>query len=112
MHKLETADGRTLAWEQAGSGPVLLCHPGGPGAGPHYFDGLPALAGERTLVLLHARGTGASDRPADPHAYDLADYAADVEAVREHLGLERLDLLGHSHGGFVRSEEHTSELQS
>jgi pimeloyl-ACP methyl ester carboxylesterase len=33
--------------------------------------------------------------------YDLEDYAADIEAVRAHLGLERLDLLGHSHGGFV-----------
>jgi proline iminopeptidase len=52
-------------------------------------------------MLLDPRGTGASDRPADPHAYDLEDYAADVEAIREHLGLERLGLLGHSHGGFV-----------
>ena len=66
-----------------------------------YFGGLPELAGERSLLLLDPRGTGASDRPDDPHAYDLSDYAADIEAVRDHLGLERLDLLGHSHGGFV-----------
>src|SRR6185436_17688591 len=89
------------AWHEAGSGPPLLCHPGGPGFSSAYFDGLPDLAAQRTLLLLDPRGTGGSDRPADPTAYDLGDYAGDIEALRAHLGLERIDLLGHSHGGFV-----------
>jgi pimeloyl-ACP methyl ester carboxylesterase len=101
MPGLTTADGRTLAWRELGSGPVLLCHPGGPGSSAAYFGELPELAARRTLVLLDPRGTGASDRPADPAAYALEQYADDIEAVREHLGIERLDLLGHSHGGFV-----------
>jgi proline iminopeptidase len=101
MPSLRTSDGRTLAWREAGSGPPLLCHPGGPGASAAYFGSLDALAAERTLVLLDPRGTGASDRPADPAGYALEDYAADVEAVRAHLGLDTLDVLGHSHGGFV-----------
>jgi proline iminopeptidase len=98
---IETSDGRRLAWGQAGGGPPLLCHPGGPGGSRRYFGGLPDLAAERTELLLDPRGTGESDRPADPDAYDLEDYAADIEAVREHLQLDRLDVLGHSHGGFV-----------
>ena len=53
------------------------------------------------VVRLDTRGTGASDPPADPAGYDLEDYADDVEAVQRHLGIGRLDLLGHSHGGFV-----------
>jgi pimeloyl-ACP methyl ester carboxylesterase len=101
MPALRTRDGRKLAWQEKGSGPPLVCHPGGPGGSALYFGELPELAAERTLLLLDPRGTGASDRPADPRAYDLADYVADVEAIREELGLERLDLLGHSHGGFV-----------
>ena len=101
MPSLRTTDGRQLAWEEAGSGSPLLCHSGGPGAPAGYFAGLPEIAGERKVLFLDPRGTGASDRPADPRAYELEDYAADVEAIREHLGLERLDLLGHSHGGFV-----------
>jgi proline iminopeptidase len=98
---LTTAEGRTLSFTERGSGEPLLCHPGGPGSSARYFGDLAELAAEHTLLLLDPRGTGASDRPADTSAYDLADYAADVEAVREHVGLERLDLLGHSHGGFV-----------
>jgi pimeloyl-ACP methyl ester carboxylesterase len=98
---LTAAGGRTLAWRETGSGPPLLCHPGGPGSSSAYFGALSTLAAERTLLLLDPRGTGASDPPADPAAYDLEDYAADIEAVREHAGIERLDLLGHSHGGFV-----------
>ena len=116
MPSLTTKDGRTLAWHERGSGPPLLCHPGGPGCSSAYFGDLPELATERTLLLLDPRGTGASDPPADPSAYDLEDYADDIEAVRRHLGIERLDVLGHSHGGFVampwaaRHAEHVRKL--
>jgi pimeloyl-ACP methyl ester carboxylesterase len=99
--ELSTEDGRRLHWREAGSGPPLLCHSGGPGFSSVCFGDLAELAAERTLLLLDPRGTGGSDRPSDRSAYDLEAYAADIEALREHLGLDRLDLLGHSHGGFV-----------
>lgn len=98
---LTTGDGRALAWREAGNGPPLVLHPGGPGCSGRYFGELPELQSRRTLIVLDPRGTGDSDRPADRSAYGLDDYAADVEAVREHLDVERLDLVGHSHGGFV-----------
>jgi pimeloyl-ACP methyl ester carboxylesterase len=101
MPTLRTGDDRTLAWRETGSGPPLLCHSGGPGASAAYFGSLDELAAERTLILLDPRGTGASDRPADPSAYALEDYAADIEALRTEFGLDTLDVLGHSHGGFV-----------
>jgi proline iminopeptidase len=101
MPSLRTEDGRTLAWRELGSGPVLLCHPGGPGGSSRYFGELPELAAERRLILLDPRGTGDSDRPSHSSAYNLEDYVADIERVRGHLGLEQLDVLGHSHGGFV-----------
>jgi pimeloyl-ACP methyl ester carboxylesterase len=101
MPSLTTPDGRKLSWHERGSGPTLLMHPGGPGCSSRYFGELPELEAERTLLLIDPRGTGGSDRPADPSGYDLEDYATDIEALREHLDLERIDLLGHSHGGFV-----------
>src|SRR5260221_1141671 len=84
-----------------GSGPVVVCHPGGPGFSSLYFADLAGLWERFTLVVLSPRGTADSDRPADRRAYTIDDYVDDIEALREHLGLERLMLLGHSHGGMV-----------
>jgi proline iminopeptidase len=80
---------------------VLVCHPGGPGFSGRAFGDLAGLADSLTLILLDPRGTGASDPPADPSAYALDDFASDLEELRTHLGLERVSLLGFSHGGLV-----------
>src|SRR5436190_8685688 len=101
MESLRTADGRTLSYRREGDGPLLVCHPGGPGFSSRYFGDLAGLGESFTLILLDPRGTGGSDRPANPRAYDTADYVADLDELRRHLGLERMLLLGHSHGGVV-----------
>jgi proline iminopeptidase len=101
MDGLTTADGRRLAYRRTGSGRTLVCHGGGPGFSSLYLGNVGGLDEHLDLVLLDPRGTGGSDRPADPRAYAIDDYADDVEELREHLGLERIDLLGHSHGGVV-----------
>jgi proline iminopeptidase len=81
-----------------------VCHGGGPGLSALYLGNLGALDEHLELVLLDPRGTGGSDRPADPRAYTIEDYAADVDELRAQLGLERISLLGHSHGGAVAIE--------
>jgi pimeloyl-ACP methyl ester carboxylesterase len=96
-----TADGRKLTYRKLGHGPVLVCHPGGPGFSGTYFGDLAALWEQYTLTMLNPRGTGGSDRPGDKRAYQIDDYVSDLEALRGHLGLERFLLLGHSHGGVV-----------
>ncbi len=98
---MTTADGRRLSYRTLGSGPVLVCHPGGPGFSSRYFGDLAGLGDRYTLVLLNPRGTEGSDRPPDARAYDTGDYVADLDELRAHLGLERMLLLGHSHGGVV-----------
>jgi proline-specific peptidase len=101
VESFRTVDGRTLSYRRKGSGPVLVCHPGGPGFSSRYFGDLAGLGGSFTLVLLNPRGTEGSDRPADRRAYATEDYVGDLEELRAHLGLERMLLLGHSHGGVV-----------
>ncbi|HVD46349.1 MAG TPA: alpha/beta hydrolase, partial [Candidatus Limnocylindria bacterium] len=99
---MKTADGRTLTYHTVGNdGPVVVCHPGGPGFSSLYFGDLAGLWERFMLVLLNPRGTAGSSRPADPRAYQIEDYVADVEELRVHLGLEKMLLLGHSHGGVV-----------
>jgi proline iminopeptidase len=99
--KFTTADGRKLTYRKLGSGPVLVCHPGGPGFSALEFGDLAGLWERFTLVMLNPRGTGGSDRPSDPRAYQVEDYVVDVEEVRRHLGLDTILLLGFSHGGVV-----------
>ena len=99
--QLTTRDGRTLAYHRSGSGPTLVCHPGGPGFSSRYLGDFAGLAAELELVLLDPRGTGGSDPALDSRGYAIDDYAADLEELRAHLGLERMLLLGHSHGGLA-----------
>jgi proline iminopeptidase len=99
--KLVTSDGRKLTYRRLGNGPVLVCHPGGPGFSSNYFGDLAGLWERFTLIEINPRGTGASDRPSDPRAYQIDDYVSDVEELRQHLGLNHIRLLGHSHGGVV-----------
>jgi pimeloyl-ACP methyl ester carboxylesterase len=96
--RFTTPEGLTLSYERRGSGPLLVCHPGGPGGSAAEFRDFAGLDDTFELVLLSPRGSAGSD-PADDYA--LTSYAADVEALREHLGVEQLDLLGFSHGGIV-----------
>jgi len=93
-----TSEGLTLSYERRGSGPLLVCHPGGPGASAAEFRDFAGLDDTFDLILLSPRGSHGSD-PADDYA--LASYAADVDALRAHLGVEQFDLLGFSHGGIV-----------
>jgi proline iminopeptidase len=93
-----TPDGLTLSYERRGSGPLLVCHPGGPGGSAAEFRDFAGLDDTFELLLFSPRGSHGSD-PADEYA--LASYVADVEALREHLGVDQLDLLGFSHGGIV-----------
>src|ERR1700687_109551 len=91
-------DGLPLAYERRGSGPLLVCHPGGPGGSAAEFRDFAGLDDTFDLVLLSPRGAAGSD-PADDSA--LAAYASDLDELRGHLGVERMHLLGFSHGGIV-----------
>ena len=100
-HQARRRDARVCGARSDSAPRTLVCHPGGPGMSGAYFGDMCGLGSEDLrVVLLDPRGTGTSDPPADGR-YELEDYAADLEELREELGLERFDYLGHSHGGFV-----------
>lgn len=94
-----TYDGTELVYRTLGEGPPLVCLPGGAMRASRYLGDLGGLAAGRTLILLDLRGTGDSAMPADESTYRVDHQVADVEALRVHLGLERMDVLAHSAAG-------------
>lgn len=88
LEKTKLRDGRTLTYFVRGSGPPLVCHPGGPGFDGFYFEDLAGLDAECTLVLVNPAGTDGSD-PWPEDAYSLTRRADDVDDLRAALGVAR-----------------------
>jgi 3-oxoadipate enol-lactonase len=81
-----------------GAGPVVLLH-GFPLTGAMWDDLLPSLTDRYHVVVPDLRGHGATEAPEGP--YETADYAADVLALLDRLGVERAAVVGLSMGGYV-----------
>lgn len=90
-------DGTRLAHHSTGDGDPLVCLPGGP-TDSAYLGDLGGLSAHRRLIRLDLRGTGSSEVPDDLASCRCDRLVDDVEALREHLGLERMDLLAHCAG--------------
>jgi pimeloyl-ACP methyl ester carboxylesterase len=86
------SDGTTLHYDESGEGRTLVVLAGGAGRHPSYLGDLAGLPGH--LVIVHLRGVGESPEPGT----SFWEQAHDLEDLREHLGLARLDLVGHSAG--------------
>ncbi len=101
MPHFTTGDGTRLHYLTQGSGPPLICVPGGPGRASTYLDRLGGLDERHTLLLLDPRGAGESAMPSDATTLAYPSLADDLEELRTELGLEQIDLLGHSAGAAI-----------
>jgi pimeloyl-ACP methyl ester carboxylesterase len=79
----------------------LVVLSGGAGRHPSYLGDLAGLDECCPLVVPHLRGVGDSPAPVDPTHGSFWRQADDVDALRRHLGLDRLLLAGHSAGSRV-----------
>lgn len=97
-YNVTSADGTRLqAWTNGVGGPtVLLCN--GLGTNPYAW---PALldpdCGVRVISWNH-RGTGGSDRPADPERVGVDPFVEDALAVMDDAGVDACVLMGWSIG--------------
>jgi pimeloyl-ACP methyl ester carboxylesterase len=101
MIRVTAPDGGVMAVHLLGSGPPLICVPGGPGRASEYLEDLAGVADSRTLLRIDLRGTGYSPLPEDRASLAFTRLADDLEAVRIARGLDRIDVLAHSAGCFV-----------
>ena len=67
----------------------------------HLAGYVDALKPNYQLILVDARGHGASDKPHDPAAYALSLLVSDVVAVLDDLRLNRAHFWGYSMGGWI-----------
>src|SRR6266516_3199062 len=98
MPTFSAHDETDLAYHVFGEGIPVICLPGGPIQDSVYLGELGGLSAHRQLIMVDHRGTGQSAIPEDVASYRCDRLVDDVEALREHLGLDRLDLLAHSGG--------------
>jgi proline iminopeptidase len=101
-----SAPGATIYYEVfgSGSGTPLFVANGGPGFDHQYLhvsDAWDTLAQTRRIVMWDQRGTGRSGPLKPGQSCTLADQINDLDALRAHLGFDKIDLMGHSWGGFL-----------
>ena len=84
--------------------PLVVLH-GGPGATHQYLEPLRALADfGRRVIFYDQLGCGLSDHPTDPSLYTVQTFVEELAALRAHLDLERVHVLGQSWGGMLAME--------
>ena len=102
---LDTGDGNAIYWESCGDDdgvPAVVVH-GGPGSGCTPWHRRLFDPGAYRVVLIDQRGAGRSRPAASDPATSMAanttpNLIADMERVREHLGVDRWLVLGGSWG--------------
>jgi pimeloyl-ACP methyl ester carboxylesterase len=92
-------DGLRLWFQTVGSGPQVVVLPNG----FHLLEDFSCLAPGRTLVFYDVRNRGRSETVTDPAklARGIHNDVDDLELVRRHLDLDRLNLIGHSYMGLM-----------
>ncbi|MCM2249051.1 MAG: prolyl aminopeptidase [Geothrix sp.] len=115
VHRLKVSDLHELHVEESGNPdgkPVIFLH-GGPGGGTspkhrRYFD--PA---RYRIILFDQRGCGQSTPYAEVRENTTWDLVADIERIREHLGIGRWMVFGGSWGatlGLAYAEKHPERV--
>lgn len=97
-------DSTHLHYTVAGSGAPLVICPVTWGVDGHRWTTLDRLADHFTLIRLDPRGTGGSGPVQNKEEYGIPALVQDIDALREHLGLERWHVMGQSAGGWTALE--------
>ena len=94
-----TIHGHTVAYREAGGGPVVLLVHGMAGSSATWRYVLPALAERYTVVAPDLPGHGRSAKPRGD--YSLGAYASSLRDLLVALGHERATVVGQSLGGGI-----------
>ncbi|MEO1276388.1 MAG: alpha/beta hydrolase, partial [Pseudomonadota bacterium] len=99
--RFTTSDGLSLAYEDAGAGLPVLCLPGLTRNARDFDDLAAVLPAGLRLIRLTFRGREPSEFAPDPALYQIPVEARDTVELLDHLGLEKVVIVGTSRGGLV-----------
>ncbi|NND23468.1 MAG: alpha/beta fold hydrolase, partial [Acidimicrobiia bacterium] len=96
-------NGNQLYYNISGIGDTIVVLHGGPGFSHKYLkpqlDSL--LSDNFTLLYFDQRGSGWSDGEDDTLNLKIESFVEDLELIRNHFNISKLNLLGHSYGGLL-----------
>src|SRR3954454_19753989 len=111
-HRDIDAGGIRLHVAEAGDGPPLLLLHGWPQHWWSWRHLIPALAERHRVLVPDLRGWGWSDAP--PGDYAKTTFAADMIALLDAEGIDRVSVVGHDWGGltaFLLALEHAKRVE-
>jgi len=100
MARFTASDGVTLHFEDEGAGPAILCLAGLTRNATDFTYLMPHLAGHR-VIRMDYRGRGQSDYAEDFMSYNILREGQDAVELLDHLGLDKVTLIGTSRGGLI-----------
>jgi proline iminopeptidase len=88
--------------KKIGEGEPLIVLHGGPGLFhdylvPHFQN----LAKDYQIIFYDQRGCGKTEFPQDTSSINIETYVEDLETIRNHLKLDKFNLVGHSWGSLL-----------
>src|SRR5699024_8561004 len=91
-----------IVGEQAGNKKPLIVMHGGPGSTHNYFEVLDEMAVDgRQIIMYDQLGCGKSAVPSQPDLWTAETWVNELIALRKHLNLDEVHLLGQSWGGML-----------
>lgn len=106
-----TINNARLWYDVMGEGEPLLLHHGYTASRDNWMPVAERLRDRYQIIMMECRGAGESEDTED--GYNLAQYAADVLGLADHLGIDKFSYAGHSMGGgigYVLGTTHAERL--
>ena len=102
----------TDPWRQT---ETVLLHHGNAKNTRLWYAWVPLLARQYRVIRLDARGFGRSSLPPEGYDWSLSNFSTDLLRLLDHLGLEKVHLIGETVGGTISLQfayEHPERLHS
>lgn len=112
MARFTTSDGLSLYYTDAGQGRPVLCLSGLTRNSADFSFLAPHLPDNR-LICMDYRGRGHSDHAPDYMSYNILREGQDAIELLDHLGLDRVTVIGTSRGGLIAmvlAHDHPEQL--